>query len=157
MPTAVYPGTFDPITNGHLDVIRRAATLFDEVIVAVAESAEKQPTFSLEDRLAMVREACEGLKGVRVESYSGLTMDFARSRGAVALVKGLRAVSDFEAELQMALMNRSLDDSIETVFLPTSLEWLYLSASRVKEIARLHGDVSDFVPEAVARRLSERS
>lgn len=157
MPTAVYPGTFDPITNGHLDVIRRAATLFEEVVVAVAESAEKRPTFSLEDRLAMVRETCEGLKGVRVESYSGLTMDFARSQGAVALVKGLRAVSDFEAELQMALMNRSLDASIETVFLPTSLEWIYLSASRVKEIARLHGDVSDFVPEPVARRLSQQS
>jgi len=157
VPIAVYPGTFDPVTNGHLDVIRRAAALFDEVIVAVAESAEKQPTFSLGDRLAMVREACEDLKGVRVESYSGLTMQFARSRGAVAVVKGLRAVSDFEAELQMALMNRSLDASIETVFLPTSLEWLYLSASRVKEIARMHGDISDFVPEPVARRLSERS
>jgi pantetheine-phosphate adenylyltransferase len=156
MPIAVYPGTFDPITNGHLDVIRRAATLFDEVIVAVAESAEKQPTFGAEERLAMARGACEGIAGARVESYAGLTVDFARSRGAVAIIKGLRAVSDFETELQMALMNRSLDAGIETVFLPTSLEWLYLSSSRVKEIARMAGEVSDFVPEIVAHRLRER-
>jgi pantetheine-phosphate adenylyltransferase len=153
---AVYPGTFDPITNGHLDVIRRATTLFDKVIVAVAESGEKQPTFGIEDRLDMVRAACQGMAQVQVESYSGLTVDLARSHGAVALIKGLRAVSDFETELQMALMNRSLEVGIETVFLPTSLEWLYLSSSRVKEIARMQGDVSDFVPEAVARRLSER-
>jgi pantetheine-phosphate adenylyltransferase len=153
---AVYPGTFDPVTNGHVDVIQRATTLFDEVIVAVAESAEKQPTFGIEDRLEMVRAACEGLTGVRVESYVGLTVDFARSRGAVAIIKGLRAVSDFETELQMALMNRGLSGGIETVFLPTSLEWLYLSSSRVKEIARMQGDVSGFVPEAVARRLGER-
>lgn len=153
---AIYPGTFDPITNGHLDVIERAAAIFSEVIVAVAVNPEKHPTFSMDERVAMIRESCQHLPNVEVTSFPGLLVDFAAQVGVRVVVKGLRAVSDFEFEFQMAQMNRKLNPGIETVFLTTASHYSFLSSSLVKEIARLGGDVSEFVPCGVLRRLSER-
>lgn len=156
MRRAIYPGSFDPVTNGHLDIIERAAALFDEVVVAVARDTPKAPLFPVAEREEMLREACAHLKNVKVESFSGLLVDFARSKQAKVIVKGLRAVSDFETELQMALMNRTLREEIETVFLMTRHEYLYLSSSIVKEIAGLGGEVGDFVPPMVKERLRQK-
>jgi len=156
MVTAVYAGTFDPVTNGHLDIVQRAAALFDEIVVAVNDTGlGKSPLFSIEERVEMVKQATRGLPNVRTTVLKGLLVDCARECGAKVIVKGLRAVSDFETELQMALMNRNLS-SLETTFLMTSLEHLYLSSSVVKEIAQLGGKVDSFVPELVAGRLRER-
>jgi pantetheine-phosphate adenylyltransferase len=148
MRRAIYPGSFDPVTNGHLDVIERARKLFDEVIVAVAINDQKQPLFSAEERLAMLSDAIPG-GGVRVAPMEGLLVDFAASENACAVIRGLRAISDFEFEFQMALMNRKLDSRVETIFLMPKEEYTYLSSRIVKEIARLGGDVSAFVPRAV--------
>ena len=154
---AVYPGSFDPATNGHLDVIGRASGLFDEVIVAVGRNGGKSPLFSPEERVALLREVCDDRwRNVRVTIFDGLLVEFAKAEGARALIKGLRAVSDFEYEFQMALANRHLAPDLETLFLMTSAEHLYLSSSIVKEIARLGGDVSALVPNTVARRLLEK-
>ncbi|MGH2547646.1 MAG: pantetheine-phosphate adenylyltransferase [Actinomycetota bacterium] len=153
--TALCPGTFDPVTNGHVDIVQRAAALFDRVVVAVVESPGKEPLFSVADRVEMLREALSGLGNVEVESFSGLLVDHARSRGVGVIVKGLRAVSDFDYELQMAQMNRHLGE-VETCFVPTSPRWSYLSSSLVKEVAGYGGDVSGLVPEQVLRRLKER-
>ena len=153
---AVYPGTFDPFTNGHLDVVRRAARIFDELVVAVAEDSGKNPLFSLEERVEMAREACAGIENVVVEGFSGLVVDFARRVGARCLVKGMRAVSDFEREMQMAMMNRSLAPEIDTVFLVTDARYAFLSSSLVKEVCSLGGDVSPYVPRCVLHRLVER-
>jgi len=152
---AIYPGSFDPVTNGHLDVIERARTLFDEVIVAVAINDEKQPLFAPDERLAMLRQAIT-IDAVRVAPMEGLLVEFAASEGAHAVVRGLRAISDFEFEFQMALMNRKLDPAIETIFLMPKEEYTYLSSRIVKEIARLGGDVSAFVPRPVAEALAKK-
>src|SRR5437868_2338446 len=152
---AIYPGSFDPVTNGHLDVIERARTLFDEVIVAVAINDQKQPLFTPDERLAMLRQAIT-IDAVRVAPMDGLLVEFAASEGAPAVVRGLRAVSGFEFEFQMALMNRKLDPEIETIFLMPKEEYTYLSSRIVKEIARLGGDVSAFVPSLVDEALAKK-
>ncbi len=156
MRRAIYPGSFDPVTNGHLDVVERARKLFDEVIVAVADNDEKQALFSLDQRLSLLRETIGKIDNVRVAQFEGLLVDFARAEKAHAVIRGLRAVSDFEFEFQMALMNRKLESDLETIFLMPKEEYTYLSSRLVKEIARLGGDVSKFVPVAVAKALAEK-
>jgi len=153
MRRAIYPGSFDPVTNGHLDVIERARKLFDEVVVAVAHNDEKQPLFSLEQRLDLLRETAGRIENVRIAEFSGLLVEFARAQNAGAVIRGLRAVSDFEFEFQMALMNRNLNAAVETIFLMPKEEYTYLSSRIVKEIARLGGNVSAFVPGCVAKAL----
>jgi pantetheine-phosphate adenylyltransferase len=154
---ALYPGSFDPFTNGHLDVLRRAARLFDEVLVAVAANPEKRtPLFTPDERVVMIGEAVADLPGVDVTTYTGLTVDFARARGVRALVKGLRTASDFEAELQQAMMNRELEPDIETVLLMSGHGQFFVSSSILKDVVANGRDVSRFVPPAVARRLGER-
>ena len=155
MRRAIYPGSFDPVTNGHLDVIGRARKLFDEIIVAVAHNDEKQPLFSLEERLALLHQALDKIDNVRVAQFDGLLVEFAVAQKASAVIRGLRAVSDFEFEFQMALMNRKLEDSVETIFLMPKEEYTYLSSRLVKEIARLGGDVSGFVPASRGRGTGE--
>jgi len=155
MRRAIYPGSFDPVTNGHIDVIERARKLFDEVIVAVAVNDQKQPLFALDDRLAMLRKAIT-LEGVRVAPMTGLLVEFAAAENARAVIRGLRAISDFEFEFQMALMNRKLDEEIETIFLMPKEEYTYLSSRIVKEIAQLGGNVSAFVPRPVAKALANK-
>ncbi len=154
--TAVYPGTFDPITNGHLDIIGRGVHLFDRVVVALLENADKEPLMSLDERLAIVRSVVARFPNVEVDSFDGLLIDYARARGARAIVRGLRALSDFEYEFQMALMNRRLGPDIETVFMMPSEAYSYVSSRLVKEVARLGGDVSGLVPPEVAERLRAR-
>jgi pantetheine-phosphate adenylyltransferase len=156
MKRAIYPGSFDPVTNGHLDVVERARKLFDEVIVAVAQNDEKQALFSLEERLDMLKQTVGRFDNVRVAQFDGLLVEFARAEQAAAVIRGLRAVSDFEFEFQMALMNRKLEGSVETLFLMPKEEYTYLSSRLVKEIARLGGDVSKFVPGVVAAALGRR-
>ena len=153
--TALCPGTFDPVTNGHLDIIERAGRHFDGLVVAVLENPAKQPLFPLEERLAMLKEVTADLPGVEVASFGGLLVDFARDRGVDAIVKGLRAVSDFEYEFQMAQMNHRLS-GVETFFLTTDPRWSYLSSSLLKEVARYGGDVEGLVPPVVRERLLEK-
>ncbi|RME68298.1 MAG: pantetheine-phosphate adenylyltransferase [Nitrospirae bacterium] len=150
---AVCPGTFDPITNGHIDIVERSLRLFDEVVVAILQNPKKTPLFSLEERVRMAEESLKGFKGVRVDTFSGLLMDYARKIGAVAVVRGLRAVSDFEYEMQMALMNRRLDSEIETVFMMPSEEYTFLSSTMIKEIAFFGGPVKGLVPPVVEEAL----
>jgi pantetheine-phosphate adenylyltransferase len=156
MRRAIYPGSFDPVTNGHIDVVERARKLFDEVIVAVAHNDEKQALFSLDQRLNQLRQTVGKLDHVRVDQFEGLLVDFARTQKAHAVIRGLRAVSDFEFEFQMALMNRKLESDLETIFLMPKEEYTYLSSRLVKEIARLGGDVSQFVPVSVAKALAQK-
>ncbi len=156
MRRAIYPGSFDPVTNGHLDVIERARKLFDEVIVAVAHNDEKQPLLSLTERLDLLLETAGRIANVRIVEFEGLLVDFAKAQNAGAVIRGLRAVSDFEFEFQMALMNRKLDAAVETIFLMPKEEYTYLSSRIVKEIARLGGDVSSFVPACVAKVLNRQ-
>jgi pantetheine-phosphate adenylyltransferase len=153
--TAVCPGTFDPVTNGHLDIIGRTGRAFDVVIVGVLENPSKQPLFEVADRVAMLEEACSDLPNVRVTSFSGLLVDFTKAQGAAVIVKGLRAVSDYEAEIQMAQMNHRLS-GVETLFMPTSPNWSFLSSSLVKEVALFGGDVEGLVPDHVKKRLADR-
>ncbi len=153
--TALCPGTFDPVTNGHLDIIGRAAETFDALVVGVLENPSKQPMFSLEERVAMLKEACAGMPGISVVSFRGLLVDFARAQGGAVIVKGLRAVSDYEYEIQMAQMNHRLA-GVETLFMPTNPTWSFLSSSLVKEVASLEGDVSGLVPEHVREALADR-
>ena len=155
MRLAVCPGSFDPVTNGHLDIVQRASTLFDEVVVAVGVNKSKQRLFAADERIAMLEQATAPYDNVTVASFTGLLTTFCQQRGAVAIVKGLRAVSDFDYELQMAQMNASLTD-IETVFVPTSPEWSFLASSLVKEVAAFGGDVSGLVPDFVLGPLTER-
>jgi pantetheine-phosphate adenylyltransferase len=154
---AVYPGSFDPFTNGHLDVVDRALGIFDTLIVAVAANPDKrQPLFTVEERMRLISASLKGRERVEVASFKGLTVEFARSRGATTLVKGLRAYSDFDAELQQALMNRKLAPDIHTVFLMSSFAHIYVSSSILKDIASYGGNVSDLVPPPVARALKEK-
>ena len=152
----VYPGTFDPLTNGHVSLIRRGRTLFNTVIVAVAESTPKSPLFTLEERVALAREALGDDPGIRVEPFRGLLVEYAASVGATVILRGLRAVSDFEYEFQLALMNRRLSRDIQTVFLMTDYQWLYVSSTIVKGAARLGGDVRGLVPDNVVAALRAR-
>lgn len=156
MRVAVYPGSFDPPTVGHVDVMRRAAKLFEKLIVAVGRNPSKKVLFPFEERMEMLKECTADMSNVRVESFDGLLAEFARGVGAGSVVRGLRALSDFENEFQMALANRKLAPEIETVFLMTSAEHMFVSSSIVKEIARLGGNVASMVPEPVARRLAAR-
>ena len=156
MKIAIYPGTFDPITNGHLDILERAMKLFDRVIITIARNSAKQPLFTEEERLAMMREAVRSYKQVEVDLFDGLLVDYAQRKQATAIVRGLRAISDFEYELQMALMNRRLDHHIVTVFLMPNEKYTYLNSSIVREIARHQGNVKDFVPPNVFRKLKEK-
>lgn len=154
---AVYPGTFDPVTRGHLDIIHRALNLFDRVIVAVAINAAKNPVFALEERMEMIRQCFpQDEKRIEVDSVSGLIVDYAYTKGATAIIRGLRAVSDFDYEFQLALMNRRIEREVETVFLMTGFRWIYISSSIIKDAARHGGDVSGLVPDHVCERLRER-
>jgi pantetheine-phosphate adenylyltransferase len=157
MIKAVYPGTFDPLTRGHEDLVRRAATLFDTVVLAIADSKAKRPFFTLDERLTMAREVLAGIKNVQVVDFSGLLTEFVRKQGARVVLRGLRAVSDFEYEFQLAGMNRNLYPEMETVFLTPSEQHMFISATLVREIATLGGDVSEFVHPTVAKRLTEKS
>ena len=157
MIKAIYPGTFDPLTRGHEDLVRRAATLFDQVVLAIADSQAKRPFFTLEERTAMAREVLGGMKNVEVVGFSGLLTDFVRKQKARVVLRGLRAVSDFEYEFQLAGMNRNLFPEMETVFLTPSEQHMFISATLVREIATLGGDVTEFVHPSVAKRLKQKS
>jgi pantetheine-phosphate adenylyltransferase len=156
MRIAICPGTFDPVTNGHLDIIQRGLRIFDEVIVAVAPSQKKVPLFTLEERLWLIKESVKGLRNIKIESFNGLLVDYVRAKGGMAIIKGLRAISDFEFELQMALMNRKLDMHVETVFMMPSEEFSFLTSTIVKEVASFGGSVKGLVPEVVERALKEK-
>ncbi len=153
MRTVIYPGSFDPLTNGHLDVIQRAAKLFDKIIVAVAKNERKHPIFSMEERVKLVSEAVKHIPHAQVDCFDGLLVDFVEKSGGQAIIRGLRAVSDFEFEFQLALMNRKLNERIETIFMMPKDTYTFLSSSIVKEIATLGGDVSSFVPAHVQAAL----
>ena len=156
MKRAVYPGSFDPVTYGHLDVIRRSAALVDELIVGVLQNNHKNPLFSLQERVKILHEVTKDMKNVRIASFDGLSIDFVRKCGAQFLVRGLRAITDFDYELQMAQTNRIMAKEIDTIFLTTSLEYAYLSSSTVKEVAYYGGDISKFVPPEVAQAISRK-
>ena len=155
--TAIYPGTFDPITRGHEDLVRRGATLFDKLILAIAESPSKKPRFSLNERVDMAREVLSDVKNVEIVGFNTLLMEFVHQQGAKVVVRGLRAVSDFEYEFQMAGMNRSVYPEVETVFLTPGEQYMFISATMVREIARLGGDVSKFVQPCVNKRLQAQN
>ena len=156
MRRVIYPGSFDPLTNGHLDVIQRATKLFDRVIVAVAKSESKNPLFTLEERLDLVAEAVRHLPNVETDCFDGLLVEYVEKRSAQAVIRGLRAVSDFEFEFQLALMNRKLNERVETIFMMPKDTYTFLSSRIVKEIARLGGDVSAFVPAHVRQALADK-
>ena len=153
---AIYPGSFDPLTLGHIDIIHRARQLFDSLIVAVAQNEAKRPLFSADERISMIEESLRDATNITVKKLDGLLVDFARAEDAFVVIRGLRAVSDFEFEFQMALMNRSLQPRLETIFLTPKEEYTFLSSRIVKEVGRLGGDVSPFVPASVALRLREK-
>jgi pantetheine-phosphate adenylyltransferase len=153
--TAIYPGSFDPLTLGHVDIIERGSALFDKIVVAVLRNLEKSPVFSLEERIEMIREVFKDNPNVEADSFSGLLVDYTKSKGASAIVRGVRAISDFEYEFQMALMNRRLAPSIETVFMTPAEEYSYVSSRLVKEVAELGGSVAGLVPPGVERRLEK--
>jgi len=156
MKTAVYPGSFDPATNGHIDVIERALRLFDKVIVAVGDNPGKKPTFTIEERMGMLKESTKHLNNVGIDSFSGLLLDFVKGKDSKIIIRGLRAVSDFEFEFQRALLNRVADGDIDTVFIMTKEHYVYLNSSIVKEMAMFGGKVSGLVPEIVEKRLKEK-
>ena len=156
MLRAIYPGSFDPVTFGHLDIIRRSSRLVDELIVGVLNNKAKSPLFSVEERVRMLEEVTKDYHNVKVEAFEGLLVDFAKRKKADAVVRGLRAVTDFESELQMAQTNHKLEESVETIFLTTRLEYSYLSSTIVKEVAAFKGDISQFIPEMVEQRIQEK-
>lgn len=153
---AIYPGTFDPITNGHIDIVTRAAAMFDELILAIAASPSKKPMFSLDERVALAHEATAHLQNVKVVGFSDLMANFARDQQATILIRGLRAVADFEYEMQLAHMNRHLMPDLESVYLMPSKEWSFISSSLVKEVARHQGDVAHFLPQPVHQALLDK-
>ncbi len=155
MTTAIYPGSFDPMTFGHLDIIKRASLITDRLIVSVLNNSSKTPLFSVEERMAFLRQATQDMPNVEVTSFSGLTVDFAHMMGATVIVRGLRAVTDFEYELMLSQTNRKLASDVDTIFLTTSLQYAYLSSSVVKEVALYNGDISEFVPPYVEKRIRE--
>src|SRR5579875_2755952 len=150
---AIYPGSFDPLTNGHLDLIERGARLFDELIVAVLNNSAKQPLFTVPERVAMIGDACGHVARIKADAFEGLLVDFAAKRGANVILRGIRAISDYESELQMALLNRRMRGEIETIFLMAREEFSFISSRMIKEIITLGGDVAPFVPPAVLKRL----
>ena len=154
MLRAIYPGSFDPVTNGHIDIIRRAAAISDELIVGVLQNKAKSPLFSVEERVIILREVTKNLKNVKIIPFEGLLIDFAAQMDAKVIVRGLRAITDFEYELQMSQTNRKLNADIETLFLTTSLEYSFLSSTTVKEVASFGGDISQFVPDFVAEKVT---
>lgn len=154
--SAIYPGSFDPVTYGHIDLIKRASHAFDDIVVAVAESPHKNTLFNTQERLEMVKEVAGDIDNVRIESFDGLVINYARAKKINVLIRGLRMISDFEYELQMALTNRRLDDNIETVFLMPSEGYSFLSSKLIKEVALLDADITSFVPDSVAKRLREK-
>ncbi|MGI5988937.1 MAG: pantetheine-phosphate adenylyltransferase [Lachnospiraceae bacterium] len=156
MTSAIYPGSFDPVTNGHLDIIRRSAAIVDHLIVAVLNNGAKSPLFSVSERVSMLQEVTKDLSNVEVMSFSGLLVDFAKQNHVTVIIRGLRAVTDFESELAMAQTNRVICPGIETLFLCTSLKYAYLSSSRVKEVAMYHGDISQLVPPNVVPKIYEK-
>lgn len=153
---AIYPGSFDPVTNGHLDIIERASRIFDELVVAVAANIDKSPMFTIEERLEMLTEACSHITNVRVDKFDGLTVRYAASQNAQAIIRGLRALSDFEYEFEMALMNRRLDSRIETIFMTTNADYSYLRASTIKEVASFGGSVEGLVPKIAEDYLNRK-
>ena len=153
---AVYPGSFDPVTSGHMDIIERGAEVFGELVVAVAANMEKAPLFSVSERVEMLREACKHLSNIEVDYFEGLLVDYVKSQNARIIIKGLRALSDFEFEFQMALMNKRLDEKVETLFMMTNAEHLFLSSRMVKELAELGASVNGLVPEGVEKHLLEK-
>ena len=153
---AMYPGTFDPITNGHIDLIRRASGMFDEVVVAIADNPKKKPLFNLDERVSMAQDILKDLKNVRIVGYSNLTIHFAKKENLNVIIRGIRAVSDYEFEFQLASMNRQLDENVETLFMTPAYEYSYLSSSMVREIAAYDGDVSQFVHASVNAAIKKR-
>ena len=153
---AIYPGSFDPVTNGHIDIARRGLKLFDRIIIAILQNPGKQSLFSIEERLEMLNESMSGIDNVEFDTFDGLLVDYAHKRQAIAVLRGMRAVSDFEYEFQLALMNRKLKREVETVFLMTGLRWIFTSSSIIKEAAQFGGDVSDMVPTGVNRRIQAK-
>lgn len=153
---AIYPGTFDPITNGHLSIIRRGLDIFDKLVVALLVNPRKRPLFTVEERVDMIKEVTQDMGNIEVDTFEGLLVDYAIKKGAKAIIRGLRAMSDFEFEFQMALMNRKLNRSVQSIFLMTDYKWLYISSSIVKEVASFGGDVSGLVPDVVYKKLREK-
>ena len=153
---AIYPGSFDPLTNGHIDIIERALDIFDEVIIAVLNNPNKNALFTTEERIDMIRNSFNGKKSVYVDSFGGLAVEYAKMKNAVAIIRGMRAVSDFESEFQMALMNRKLNKDVQSVFLMTGFRWIFTSSSIIKEAVMFGGDISGMVPEAVRLKLIEK-
>lgn len=151
--TAIYPGSFDPLTNGHVDIIKRGLKLFDKIIVAILVNPSKQPLFSVEERVELIRDSMKGIPNIEIDSFGGLLIDYARKKKVSAILRGMRAVSDFENEFQMAMMNRKLNRDIQTIFLMTGLRWLFISSSTIKEVASFGGDVANMVPPCVNEKL----
>ena len=156
MSSAIYPGSFDPVTNGHLDIIERTAAIFDKVTVAILVNSSKTPTFTVDERIDMLKKATAHISNVEIEFFDGLLVDFVRSKGAKVIIKGLRAVSDFEYEFQMAMLNKSVAPDIETLFMMTGNKYSYLSSSIVKELGRLGAPVDEFVPQAIMDNVTEK-
>ena len=154
--TAIYPGSFDPVTNGHLDIIERGLTLFDKIVVAILHNPAKKSLFSVEERMEMLQTSTVKFSGVEIDCFNGLLVDYASRKNAQAILRGMRAVSDFEYEFQLALMNRRLNREVQTVFLMTGLRWIFTSSSIIKEAASFGGDISDMVPEIVEHKLHEK-